>query len=817
MYSFFYLKKLQRNIEYSSLFSNNQKYRNTHITTEQNLFNFFQKEKKIFFQTSKNHQNCFKFLFSFVLFPFLKRIKKEKNTKKQQYWLSPYFSQLQNVLIQKKRILLTYFWKNNFFVQSSQGFQPFLFKNSKKKVSIFFEKINFFFIQEKLKRKCIFQNKKNQNEYNHKNWRFIVAQKVNFLCIDFLEEILFAFVSGKNFLQKQITNFLFSQNFSHKLLSLMIFNIGKPVHIQKKTNCHCRNFLSWQNFLKIFEKIITLLTDILFFKIWRFSHVSFFQKRNFQKISQKFKNFFSYCITLQWWKKKHLFLETMNFSTMLEQSFSSFSTTLWHIPNLGKQHFQDHSFPLTFLKKEKNFYLFDSCFVSFFSMHWKFFQKKQFRIDKIYTKQSIFGCSCFFLNFLESFCSPIFFHSQEIQKFQTQQNNFSKTNIFVFSDFLVFFQNFPLSLEFFVKKYRIFIFESFFFSFFQNFFLEDFNFLFFQNELKIFQHFLNNTFVFQNFLKIFLNNLFFQNSKNPLFSSNIKTILFTFLNNQKEKKKKFFLNFEKHVRCFFNQIHQKEFKNIFFHCGQQNFAFSLFSKIKLLVLKNKIFLRKQNLNFHVSLRCKETDWYIPLHILFFSLLKTTEINKIPLFFTIFVFSFLEKKRGQKKIQKLKNLNFEKSKKYFFKNFLGFKIFDVFLFFCFKNKKNIKNIFFFKTKPTRESIQYHLHECKQILQYSIASPQFKIMKKLQKKIHLWCNQYDNSVPTKKIFSYCDGILFRFLWNWAKRKHPNKSKDWIRKKYFHCLSNKKWFFAQKMGNEFICLQLHRTTKNKKEIFL
>ncbi len=124
----------------------------------------------------------------------------------------------------------------------------------------------------------------------------------------------------------------------------------------------------------------------------------------------------------------------------------------------------------------------------------------------------------------------------------------------------------------------------------------------------------------------------------------------------------------------------------------------------------------------------------------------------------------------------------------------------------KYEKHFKKLFFFKTKPTREAINSHLKKCQQILKYSIASTQLQIMKKLQKKIRRWCNQYDNSPSTKKVFSYCDGILFQFLWTWAKRKHPNKNKNWIRKKYFHFTSQKKWFFGQKMQNQFLCLKPH-----------
>jgi RNA-directed DNA polymerase len=38
----------------------------------------------------------------------------------------------------------------------------------------------------------------------------------------------------------------------------------------------------------------------------------------------------------------------------------------------------------------------------------------------------------------------------------------------------------------------------------------------------------------------------------------------------------------------------------------------------------------------------------------------------------------------------------------------------------------------------------------------------------------------------------------LWQWAKRRHPNKSKRWIRKKYFHTVGGRNWVFEGELTN-------------------
>jgi RNA-directed DNA polymerase len=37
------------------------------------------------------------------------------------------------------------------------------------------------------------------------------------------------------------------------------------------------------------------------------------------------------------------------------------------------------------------------------------------------------------------------------------------------------------------------------------------------------------------------------------------------------------------------------------------------------------------------------------------------------------------------------------------------------------------------------------------------------------------------------------VWEYLWRWYKRKHPNKSTKWVRKRYFHTIKGNKWTFA------------------------
>jgi RNA-directed DNA polymerase len=59
-----------------------------------------------------------------------------------------------------------------------------------------------------------------------------------------------------------------------------------------------------------------------------------------------------------------------------------------------------------------------------------------------------------------------------------------------------------------------------------------------------------------------------------------------------------------------------------------------------------------------------------------------------------------------------------------------------------------------------------------------------------KIRGWGNYYRH-VVSKQTFSYVDHKIFEMIFQWAKRRHPNKSITWIRNKYFHT-NTSRWEF-------------------------
>ena len=49
--------------------------------------------------------------------------------------------------------------------------------------------------------------------------------------------------------------------------------------------------------------------------------------------------------------------------------------------------------------------------------------------------------------------------------------------------------------------------------------------------------------------------------------------------------------------------------------------------------------------------------------------------------------------------------------------------------------------------------------------------------------------------KTTFSYVDDQIWRMLWKWALRRHPNKGKRWVKHKYFRTYKRSNWTFLAK----------------------
>lgn len=97
------------------------------------------------------------------------------------------------------------------------------------------------------------------------------------------------------------------------------------------------------------------------------------------------------------------------------------------------------------------------------------------------------------------------------------------------------------------------------------------------------------------------------------------------------------------------------------------------------------------------------------------------------------------------------------------------------------------------KPSKKAIKAFVATLSEtIRRRGKAWTQDLLIEKLNQKIRGWAN-YHQSVCASEAFSHIDYILFEFLWQWAKRRHPKKGKRWISTRYWHTKGSRNWVFS------------------------
>jgi len=81
------------------------------------------------------------------------------------------------------------------------------------------------------------------------------------------------------------------------------------------------------------------------------------------------------------------------------------------------------------------------------------------------------------------------------------------------------------------------------------------------------------------------------------------------------------------------------------------------------------------------------------------------------------------------------------------------------------------------KPSKKSIGNVTHKISDII----------------KKGKAW--KQEESVVSKETFNKLDHIVWTMLWRWAKRRHPQKSRSWVARRYWHREGTRNWVFSTK----------------------
>jgi len=106
----------------------------------------------------------------------------------------------------------------------------------------------------------------------------------------------------------------------------------------------------------------------------------------------------------------------------------------------------------------------------------------------------------------------------------------------------------------------------------------------------------------------------------------------------------------------------------------------------------------------------------------------------------------------------------------------------------------------RVEPTKEKIKLHYREISDTIWKMKAATPLELIRVLQPKISGWANYY-KTVHSNEAFSKLDHLVWKRLYQWARRRHPNKGKRWVAEKYFCTVNGRKWTFAEIKGGKIV----------------
>ena len=102
------------------------------------------------------------------------------------------------------------------------------------------------------------------------------------------------------------------------------------------------------------------------------------------------------------------------------------------------------------------------------------------------------------------------------------------------------------------------------------------------------------------------------------------------------------------------------------------------------------------------------------------------------------------------------------------------------------------------KPAKKNVQAHSRKVRATIKGMRTAKQEEVIAKLNPIIRGWANYHQNQVA-KETFQKVDHITWKQLWRWACRRHPSKSKTWIKNRYFLRVGTRNWVFGTRVKGD------------------
>jgi RNA-directed DNA polymerase len=95
------------------------------------------------------------------------------------------------------------------------------------------------------------------------------------------------------------------------------------------------------------------------------------------------------------------------------------------------------------------------------------------------------------------------------------------------------------------------------------------------------------------------------------------------------------------------------------------------------------------------------------------------------------------------------------------------------------------------KPSKKNVRTFLGKVREIVRRNVGASAETLIWQLNPVIRGWAN-YHRHVVAKRTFSRVDSFVFRWIWRWARQRHPRKGARWVKRRYFDRVGTRDWWF-------------------------
>lgn len=95
-------------------------------------------------------------------------------------------------------------------------------------------------------------------------------------------------------------------------------------------------------------------------------------------------------------------------------------------------------------------------------------------------------------------------------------------------------------------------------------------------------------------------------------------------------------------------------------------------------------------------------------------------------------------------------------------------------------------------PAWKNVQALLNKVRDLVNQAKAKTQEWLIEKLNPILRGWA-MFHRFICAKETYQWVDSEIFRIIWRWAKKRHPNKGAQWVKNRYFLPNGTRNWVFA------------------------